>query len=310
MLKQLIFLVLSTSLFAQEEITPIPLTISYDEQKAALGKELFFDPILSHDGTIACVSCHHLPGSGADTVPRSVGVNGAKGNINTPTVLNSVFNFVQFWDGRAKSLDSQLMEPITNPLEMGSTVEEVLEKLEESSYKQKFAKIYTSGVNEKNLIEVIAEFEKALITPNSRFDQYLRGDYNALNAQELRGYKKFQELGCITCHNGVNIGSNMYQKIGIMIEYDHSVDDSVINGRYDETKRLRDKRVFKVPTLRNIALTAPYLHDGTAETLRDAIIDMREHQLGILEENEDIDEIEAFLRTLTGEMPAILKELE
>ena len=176
----------------------------------------------------------------------------------------------------------------------------------------KFLKIYADGVTQNNLAEVIAEFEKALITPNSRFDQYLRGDKNAITPQEKRGYKAFQEAGCISCHNGVNIGGNMYQKMGIMLPYDHTYkpqDFSVLNGRYNVTKRERDKRVFKVPSLRNIALTAPYLHDGTAETLKDVIMDMREHQLGLLDESDEVEDIEMFLKTLTGEVPEIIKEM-
>ena len=305
MLRGLVVLLITTCLLSMDAITPIPLTVSYDKKKAELGKSLFFDPILSYDGTVSCNSCHNLPGSGADDKPFSMGINNQLSKVNTPTVLNAGFNFVQFWDGRVKSLHAQALMPIVDPIEMGSSIEEVIERLKKSHYKNQFESITIDTI-----IEAIVEFEKALTTPNSRFDKYLRGEKNALNKQELKGYKSFKTLGCITCHNGVNMGGNMYQKIGIMIPYDHAADDTSFNGRFNVTKRLRDKGVFKVPTLRNIELTAPYLHDGTTTTLRDVVIDMREHQLGILDEDESIDDIVAFLKTLTGEQPKILNDLK
>ena len=309
-----VFFILSVSicLFAQDAITPIPFMGSYDKEKAQLGKSLFFDKILSKDGTISCSSCHELPGNGANSTEHSFGINNKKSLVNSPTVLNSVFNLSQFFDGRAKDLKDQALISIVNPLEMDSSIEEVLVKLNNSSYKKRFQKIYKDGITTNNLAEVIAEFEKALITPNSRFDRYLRGDRKAINDQEKRGYKAFKELGCISCHNGVNIGGNMHQKMGIIIVYDHmdsTQKNLALNGRYNVTKRERDKLVFKVPTLRNIALTAPYLHDGSVETLKDVIIDMREHQLGLLDESSDVDDIEMFLKTLTGEMPEIIKKI-
>lgn len=300
-------------LFAQSAITPIPLTSIYDEEKAELGKELFFDTILSEDGRMSCVSCHILPGNGADNVAFSVGLDGHIAKVNTPTVLNAVYNFSQFWDGRAEDLHEQALMPIFNPDELGSSIEEAIERLTKSPYKKKFSDIYADGVTQKNIADLLGEFEKALITPNSRFDQYLRGDEDALSEKEKKGYKTFQDLGCIACHNGVNIGGNMYQKIGVMVEYDYpdaNTNKRALDGRYNVTLRQRDKRVFKVPSLRNIALTAPYLHDGSAKSLRDAIIEMREHQLGILEKNSEIEDIEMFLKTLNGEAPKILEEMK
>lgn len=307
------FLFFISSLYAREAIDPIPLSVPYDKEKAGLGKLLFFDSILSSDFSVSCSSCHQLPGSGANTSTFSFGMNNQATKVNTPTVLNAVFNFSQFWDGRAKDLFEQALMPIINPAELNSSIEQAVSRLNDSPYKESFSLIYKDGVTKENIADVLAEFEKALITPNSRFDQYLRGDENALNEQEKRGYQTFQDLGCIACHNGVNIGGNMYQKIGIMIEYDHmdaSKENIALNGRYNVTLRQRDKKVFKVPTLRNIALTAPYLHDGSAATLRDVIIDMREHQLGILEENSEIEDIEMFLKTLSGETPKILKDMQ
>ena len=227
--------------------------------------------------------------------------------MNSPTVLNSVFNFVQFWNGRAKDLKEQVLGPIENPLEMASKLEDVIQKLKNSSYNKEFNSIYEDGVTEDNLADAIAEFERALITPNSRFDRYLRGEESAINEQEKRGYETFKDLGCISCHNGVNVGANMYQKIGIIEPYKQLKE---INGRYDVTKRERDKNVFKVPSLRNIELTEPYFHDGQALTLKDARENMQILQLGIDPDKKDTDDIEVFLKTLTGDTPEILKDFK
>ena len=294
-------------LLLSSDITPIPLSVEYDEKKAELGKKLFFDPILSKDNTISCSSCHNLPGNGANSTQYSFGVNGAVGDMNSPTVLNSGFNFVQFWNGRAKDLKEQALEPIENPLEMASKLEDAIKKLKNSAYKKEFNKIYADGVSKDNLADAIAEFEIALITPNSRFDKYLRGDNSAITLQEKRGYEKFKDFGCISCHNGVAVGGNMYQVTGLVSEYKQ---DKPINGRYDITKRQRDINVYKVPSLRNIDKTAPYFHDGQVETLSDAIDEMQVTQLGIKPKKDDTKLIESFLKTLSGDMPEILKGLE
>lgn len=293
-------------LYAQHNITPIPLNVNYDKQKAQLGKKLFFDTILSKDNTISCATCHELPGNGANQTAYSFGVNGAEGNINSPTVLNSAFNFVQFWDGRAKDLKTQALEPIENPIEMASKMSDVIKKLKKSSYKKKFNKIYKDGVTKDNLADAIAEFEIALFTPNSRFDKYLRGDEKAINEQEKRGFELFEDLGCISCHNGKLVGGNSYHRIGLFKEYKQ---DKPLLGRYEITKRERDKHMFKVPSLRNIELTAPYLHDGGAKTLKKAIELMLELQLGIEPNEKYIKDIEMFLKTLTGENPKILDDM-
>ena len=303
--KILFLLLLSSSLLSDSYIDPIPLDVDYNKKKAELGKKLFFDPILSGDSTIACVSCHTLPGSGADNRAFSIGINGTEGILNSPTVLNSAFNFTQFWNGRAKSLHEQSLGPITNPIEMNSSIKDLLERLKKSSYRGDFEKLFKEGVNQDNFLDAIAEFEKALFTPNSRFDKYLRGDSNAITEQERRGYKTFKNIGCVSCHNGINIGGNMFQKMGILIPYKQA---KASNGRYEVTKRERDRYVFKVPSLRNVALSAPYFHDGRALTLKDAISMMAEHQLGIIPEDTSLADIEAFLKTLTGDVPTILKE--
>ncbi len=306
-LKLLLIPIVTLSLYAQTPITPLPENAIYSVPKAELGKKLFFDPILSKDETISCASCHNLPGSGANATQFSIGIKGKEGVINTPTVLNASLNFAQHFDGRAKTLKEQIIFPITNPIEMDTTVAEIISKLSDTDYKSNFEALYSDGLTEDNFLDAIVEFEKALITPNSKFDRYLRGDSSALNKQERLGYEKFQSTGCISCHNGVNVGGNMYQKMGIFSPYTQTKN---LNGRIDVTKRDRDRLVYKVPTLRNIELTAPYMHDGQVKTLKGAIKSMREHQLGVTSNSKSIGQIEAFLKTLTGETPAILKGMK
>ena len=296
---------MSFALFAQSSIVPIPQNVAYNQVKAELGKKLFFDPLLSKDGTLSCSSCHTLPGNGANSSQFSFGINGSENEINTPTVLNSTFNFSHFFNGRAKNLQDQALESIESPYAMQADINEVLTKLQSTEYKGEFARIYDDGLNKKNLLDAITVFERALTTPNSRFDQYLRGDTTALNKQEKDGYERFVKDGCISCHNGVNIGGNMYQKMGIYVPYGQ---EKVLNGRYDITKRERDKYVYKVPSLRNIELTAPYFHDGSVKTLKEAIVKMYEHQLGVPNKKKGVEDVEAFLKTLTGEAPKILQE--
>ena len=286
-------------------IVSIPEDIpNLDSKKVALGNLLFHEVSLSHDNTIACAGCHQLARGGTDGVKYSVGVNGQLSGINAPTVFNSAFNFRQFWNGRAKTLEDQVAGPIHNPVEMGSNWTEVIAKLKrDSGYVQAFSESYKNGITSDNIANAIAVFMRSLSTPNSRFDKYLKGDSHAITPYELSGYALFTSYGCIACHQGMNIGGNMYEKLGIMRDYfkergnvtEHDL------GRYMLTKNPDDMYVFKVPSLRNIALTAPYLHDGTAKTLEDVVLIMGKYQLGIALPNEDVARIVAFLRTLTGE---------
>lgn len=305
MLKQILIFSIFLPLFAAD-IEPIDQEAKVDTPRALLGKRLFFEPMLSRDNTIACASCHFLPGSGADAQVVSLGIGGKKGVINSPTVLNSRYNFTQFWNGRAKSLEEQALSPIHNPVEMGESIENVVDKLKNSSYNEKFLLVYKDGVTAHNVVDAIAEFERALITPNSQFDKFLNGDKNALTQSALRGYSLYISKGCIACHNGKNIGGNMYQKLGNIIPYSSK---NPSKGRYDVTKDEKDINYFKVPSLRNVALSAPYFHDGSAKTLKDAIKDMSEHQVGAVLSSDEVDDIEQFLISLTGDSPKIL-ELE
>lgn len=288
----------------EEPIQPIPLSVPIDEKKVVLGQRLFRDKRLSKDNTIACASCHALEHGGVDGAPGSTGINGAKGTVNAPTVFNSGFNFRQFWDGRANSLEEQVAGPVHNPKEMGSNWSEVMAKLsQDATLKALFKESYPDGIQPKNIQNAIATFERSLITPNSRFDRYLRGDTAALNSDELRGYQHFKNYGCVACHQGVNAGGNMYQVFGVMGDYFAArggVNDADL-GRFNVTKDEADRYVFKVPSLRNVALTAPYFHDGSARTLGDAVDVMFRFQLGRTAPQRDKEQIVKFLHTLTGE---------
>ncbi len=293
---------LSAILFSAP-IKPIPNEIKVDPKKVQLGKKLFFDPILSKDGTISCATCHDLQNGGDDGLKFSFGIRGQEGNINSPTVYNAVFNFRQFWDGRAKSLKDQVRGPMENPVEMGHSMAEAVKVLKKSdTYRKDFNTIYLSGITEDNIADAIAEFEKVLITPDAPFDKYLKGDKNAISQQAKEGYRLFESKGCILCHHGVNIGGNFYNKFGIFKDA-----KSTNLGRYNITKREEDKYVFKVPSLRNIALTAPYMHDGRIDTLKGAVELMTKHQLGRYMESGEIDAIVVFLKSLTGEIPIIVR---
>ena len=267
-------------------------------------KVLFYDPQLSSDNTIACVSCHDLSNGGADSRTVSVGVEGRKGIIQSPTVCNAVFNYRQFWNARAKDLKEQVKGPLYNPVEHNLNKKTLEERVNNNSYyKETFEHIYGKEADEEIIIDAIVEFEKALITPDSKFDRYLRKEVE-LSSDELDGYRLFKTLGCISCHNGVNIGGNSLQTFGVAYKYPWKARTP---DRFNHTKVERDKNLFKVPTLRNIALTAPYLHDGSAKTLQDAIKTIAYYNLGLNIEPKQNKKIEAFLRTLTGEKPKILE---
>lgn len=296
-------LFLISALGAEELIKPIPDHIKVDAQKVQLGKKLFSDPILSRDGTISCATCHSLQNGGDDGLKFSFGINGQEGSVNAPTVYNSVFNFRQFWDGRARDLKEQAKGPIANPIEMGHSLQGAVEVLgRNESYSEAFMKIYPDGITQENIVDAIAEFEKVLITPNSPFDRYLKGEDGSISIGVKHGYKLFVSKGCILCHHGVNVGGNLYNKFGIF----HDANSSNL-GRYAVTKREEDKYLFKVPSLRNIAQTAPYMHDGRAETLRSAVLLMSQYQLGREIKATEIDLIVLFLESLSGPLPAIVK---
>jgi len=288
-----------------EPIQPVPLTLKQDPAKAEIGRRLFSDTRLSGNGRVSCASCHDLGKGGGDGRDRSVGLHGGFTGVNAPTVLNAALNFKQFWNGRADSLEGQVDHVMQNPIEMGSNWEEVVKKVsQDAKYKSEFSAAYKDGVTKANIQNAIATFERTLITPNSRFDKYLRGDPNAISTAEKAGYAKFKQYGCVACHQGVNVGGNMFQKFGVMGDYfaKRGSPTEADLGRYLVTKVESDKHVFKVPSLRNIALTAPYFHDASAKTLDDAVDIMFRYQLGRVASREDKDAIIKFLNTLTGEL--------
>ena len=289
---------------AGRAVQPIPRHVDYDHAKAELGKRLFFDPKLSRDGTVACATCHHAD-SGADTRPVSIGIRGQKGSVNAPTVFNSVFNFRQMWSGRARDLKDQVGMPLHNPVEMGMDRRRIADYLQHDSlYGPRFRQLYGRPANFDDMSDAIAQFETALITPDSPFDLYLRGE-GSLSPAALKGWRLFKRLGCITCHNGINLGGNSFQKMGLINSYDWRRNNP---DRYSLTRQESDKNVYKVPTLRNVALTAPYFHDGSAKTLRDALVKMAYHNLGFDLSEEEIRDLEAFLKSLTGKHPSILRD--
>lgn len=286
-----------------QALLPLNPTSAPPSEKALLGERLFFDPRLSRDNTIACGTCHDPAKGGTDRKKISVGIDGQMGPINAPTVFNASLNFVQFWDGRAATLKEQAAGPVHNPLEMGSNWAEAIAKLnQDESYRNAFKKLYPEGISGEAITDAIASFERTLVTPNSRFDRFLLGDPNAFNAQEHTGYQRFLALGCASCHQGVGVGGNMFQRFGIMANYfDGRPANPADHGRFNVTGKEEDRHVFKVPGLRNVALTAPYFHDGSALTLDDAVTVMGRYQLGRELSQEDIQALVAFLHTLTGE---------
>jgi len=290
------------SLLLAGAITPLPLSVKVDNKKVALGKKLFFDTLLSKDNTISCASCHNLQEGGDDGLAFSFGIKGQMGSINSPTVFNADFNFRQFWNGRAADLQEQALGPIENPIEMGNSFPNLISVLNKSAYRKEFENIYEDGITKENITNAIAEFEKTLITPNAPFDKFLKGDKDAISKKAKEGFALFKEKGCIACHHGVNIGGNLYNKFGIM-----NTAKSTSLGRYEVTKRERDKYYFKVPSLRNVALTAPYFHDGRHQELKDAVKDMAFYQLGRPISEEEISKIVAFLNSLTGEKPKVVQ---
>jgi cytochrome c peroxidase len=291
-----------------EPIRPVPEPAGLDDRKVALGNQLFHDPVLSHDGTVACAKCHDLGQGGTDRLPHPVGGGGRAGLVNAPTVFNSSLNFRQFWDGRAATLEDQIDGPVNSPLELGSGWEEILGKLrQDPDYRARFAGLYPDGVQAGNVKDAIATFERSLLTPSSRFDRFLRGDRTALTRDEQEGYERFKAYGCVACHQGVGMGGNMYALFGVMDDYFAGRDDltEADLGRFKVTGRDRDRHLFKVPGLRNVALTAPYFHDGSGKNLHMAVGIMARYQLGRRLSATEADQIVKFLETLTGEYKGV-----
>ena len=284
-------------------LSPLPENVVENAPLVALGAKLFSDKRLSRDESMACESCHLLDNAGVDGLENSVGIRGQIGTINAPTVFNASLNFRQFWDGRASSLEDQAAGPVQNPIEMGFTWSELVDRLKlDQDYKNLFSAQFPDGVTAKNIRMAIAAFEETLITPGAPFDRFLRGEANALTPTAKAGYQLFLDYGCVACHQGRNIGGSMYEKLGIVKPYyDESRKPKPQDlGRFNLTGDPEHKYEFKVPSLRNVAKTAPYFHDGSIATLEEAVRLMGAYQLGIDFSSQEVTQLVAFLNSLTG----------
>jgi cytochrome c peroxidase len=298
--------------FGGDALVPLPSPPALSADKVALGLALFKDVRLSRDNSLSCASCHDLKGAGHDGRTVSLGVDGAQGSVNAPTVFNASLNIAQFWDGRAATLEDQASGPVHNPVEMATSWPEVIAKLgADAAFRRDFLRVYPGGISPGNIVDAIATFERSLLTENSPFDRYLRGESNAIGERAKLGYRYFRELGCISCHQGVNVGGNMFQRFGVMADY--FADRAKLRpvgaadlGRFNVTGREEDRHVFKVPSLRNVALTAPYFHDGSVGSIEEAVAIMGRYQLGRELSKDEVLALVAFLQTLTGNHPASL----
>lgn len=300
---------------AREFFEPIPSVIpavkdnAITRTKIELGRKLFFDPRLSRSGFISCNSCHNVGMGGADNLETSVGHGWKTGPRNSPTVLNAVFNTAQFWDGRAADLKAQAKGPIQAGVEMASTPDRVIKTLASMPEYVADFKIAFYGeadpVTFDNVAKAIEAFEATLITPASRFDQFLEGNEVALTTDEKLGLSLFMEKGCTTCHNGVNLGGNGYFPFGLVEKPHSDILPANDKGRYEVTKTDDEQYVFRAAPLRNVALTAPYFHSGRVWDLEQAVSVMGTAQLGEKLNDNEVKAITAFLRTLTGEQPRV-----
>jgi cytochrome c peroxidase len=281
-----------SELYVNEPVRPVQKMENTDGKKTELGRRLFFDNRLSADNSVSCNTCHHLKTGGTDNRQYSRGTGKTLSKVNTPTIFNACFNFKQFWDGRSSDLYSQLHEHLLDPSIMGnSSFEEIIEKLiDDKKLKDDFLKIYSDSISQISIIETIAEFEKTLVTPDSRFDKYLKGGLQSLNEAEIAGYKIFKSNKCATCHAGTILGGQSIEKLSIHGDYYKD------RGWQPNEK---DKAKFKTPGLRNVALTKPYFHDGSRQTLHDAVKSMGKYQSGTKLSDKDTKAIILFLNTLS-----------
>lgn len=313
MRKELYATCLSTEIFSNEPVQVLPATIPYDERKASLGMDMFNDTRISLNNTIFCASCHILGIGGADEDDErtSLGIYDQAGGVNAPTVYNSVFNIRQFWNGRAADLKEQAAGPPENPVEMGDqSWAQIVDRLStDKKLVARFETLYPGeGLTQSSVTDAIAEYEKTLLTPGSRFDEYLAGNESAISEDELAGYYAFKDNSCATCHTGKILGGQSFEKLGIFEDYfadrelrapeiEYNSDDEGLKGFSGNES---DLHKFKTPALRNVALTPPYFHDGSYATLEDAVSAMFRFELGKEAPEKDLDKIVLFLGTLTG----------
>lgn len=304
------------ALEALPKTAPIPADNPQTAAKIELGQQLYFDPRLSKTGTVSCNSCHNVMLGGEDNRANSFGIHGLKGGRSAPTVWNAAFLSVQFWDGRAATLEDQAKGPITNPVEMGMSNHDVaVQRIQKiPGYQKSFEKVFGSpnAINIDNIAKAIASYERTLITPNSPFDRYMRGNKKAISAEAIKGMELVNTVGCTACHSGPNfagpqlpVGTGFFMKFPTFpgSEYDKKYKLTDDTGRHTVTQKPEDKNMWRVPTWRNIALTAPYFHNGSVQSLDEAVRVMAKTQLNKELKPEEVTAIVAFLKSLTGEFP-------
>lgn len=309
----IVFVICSSIVRSQENILtsrtagillPLPPVPELDSRKITLGEKLFNDPILSGNKSLACASCHELSLGGDDHQQFSLNTQGERRTINTPTVFNVTHNFKPSIAGTTDSLDIFYRVNLFGKKAMNNTWPKLLKALNNTPhYSTQFADVYPDGITQDSVIDVMLTFQQSLVTPGSAFDQWLFGNDTAISEQEKRGYGLFQVYGCTACHQGKNIGGNLYQKLGVFEDYYTEENVSLKTsdyGLYNKTNNEEDRFYFRVPSLRNVATTAPYLHDGSIDKLDDVIAIMGQYQLGRKINQEDRSDIAAFLTTLTG----------
>ena len=288
---------------ADEPIAPVPMATDLDPAKVRLGERLFRDLRLSHDNSIACTACHRLDRGGDDGQARSIGADGHPLDFNTPTVFNAALSFRLNWRGNFHTLEEQAEAVLLDPRVMATSWQELISKLAaDPTYREAFQAAYGEPPARPPVLDALAAFERSLITPGARFDRYLRGERDAISPEEEDGYELFESYGCMACHQGVNVGGNLFQRFGVFANpFAYRPATSADLGRFGLTGNTKDRFVFRVPSLRNVAATAPYFHDGSAPTLEQAVAKMAKTQLGRVLAPQEIDLIVRFLHTLTGE---------
>ena len=269
---------------AEEPIAPIPEPPPIDPRKVKLGERLFGDPRLSHDNSRSCSSCHDLSTNGASMKRQDVGPDGSSLPFNTPTIFNATLNFRLGWEGKLRTIQSDVKAALENPQVMGASISEAVARLAaDPDLRKEFIATYGSGPDAANMVDAIASFGRTLVTPDSKFDRWLTGDAAALSTEELDGYRLFKSLGCVSCHQGVNVGGNLFERHGIF----HPLASP-------------KPEILRVPSLRNVATTPPYFHDGSAQTLDEAVRKMGLAQLNSTLTDQQVNAIVAYLQTLTG----------
>lgn len=287
-----------------QPIEPLPVTVEFDPARAQLGEALFREPLLSGDGKVACSNCHHGDHGLAEDKAHSFVEGRPESLVNTPTMYNIRFLYKLGWGGKFDSLETQLDALMKNPSVMASSWEGAARRLSNvAGYSDRFSTLFHDGLTPANVRQALLEYERSLVTPNAPFDRFLRGDSSALSPEAKAGYGLFKGYGCASCHQGIAIGGNVFERFGVLRDVfaDRGHSNNADLGRFNVTGREQDRYVFRVPSLRNVALTAPYFHDGSATSLEQAVGVMARYQLGRELDAKDRDLLVLFLRSLTGE---------